>query len=621
METGIPDIAHQGVAEPAVRTGRPAAVDGLDLGVIGNCAVGALVDRRARIVWWCLPRFDGEPVFHALLGHPQGSHPDDGAFAVDLDDFSHSEQSYDSNTAILRTRLFNSQGEGLEVVDFAPRFRTRGRMFRPMMLVRRIAPIAGQPRVTLRLRPRFGWGATVPDSTFGSNHVRFVGPSTALRLSTDAPITYLREETGFVLDGPLSFLLGPDETPTEGIGTLAREFEEETADHWRAWCRRLALPLEWQDAVIRAAITLKLCTYEETGAIVAAMTTSIPEAPGTKRTWDYRYCWLRDAFFVVRALNSLSEVETMEHYMRYLSNIIRDTNGGHLQPVYGIGRERVLTETLADQLPGYQGMGPVRIGNQAYEHFQHDVYGNAVLGAAQAFFDRRLFRPAGAHDFRAFEQLGDRAYSLFSEPDAGMWELRTRARIHTSSSLMCWAACDRLASIANHLGELERAAHWASRADEIRETIVERAWNASEQSFVESFDGTDVEAGLLLMAEVRFLDPADQRFISTVERIGRELKRGHHLFRYTAADDFGKPTTAFNICTFWYIDALARIGRTEEAREIFESMLAARNHLGLLSEGIDPATGALWGNYPQTYSMVGIINGAMRLGRRWDSFI
>lgn len=606
---------------PRRRGRRLPAAGGLDLGVIGNCAIGALIDRKARIVWWCLPRFDGEPVFHSLLGRPEETHPADGAFSVELDGFTRSEQSYDDNTAILRTRLYNREGEAIEVADFAPRFRARGRMFRPMMLVRRIRPIAGQPRITIRVRPRFGWGASPPERTFGSNHIRYVGTATTLRLTTNGPITYVREETSFVLDQPLSFLLGPDETPTANTETLAREFEEETADHWRAWCRRLALPLEWQDAVIRAAITLKLCTYEETGAIVAAMTTSIPEAADTGRTWDYRYCWLRDAFFVVRALNSLSEVETMEHYLRYLSNIIRDTNGGHLQPVFGIGRERVLTETLADQLPGYQGMGPVRIGNQAYEHFQHDVYGNAVLGAAQAFFDRRLFRPAGEHDFRAFEQLGERAYALHAEPDAGMWELRTRARIHTSSSLMCWAACDRLASIARHLGNRRRASHWAKRAAEIHRTILDQAWNDKTKSFVESFGGSDVEAGLLLMAEVRFLDPADERFIATVDRIGRELKRGTYLLRYNAADDFGQPTTAFNICSFWYIDALARIGRTEEAREFFEAMLGARNHLGLLSEDIDPETGALWGNYPQTYSMVGIINGAMRLGRRWDSLI
>jgi pentatricopeptide repeat protein len=292
-----------------------------------------------------------------------------------------------------------------------------------------------------------------------------------------------------------------------------------------------------------------------------------------------------------------------------------------MQPVYGIGREVHLTERIVEHLPGYRGMGPVRVGNQAYEHFQHDVYGNVILGAGQAFFDERLFRPATLDDFDMLEKVGERAFALYAEPDAGMWELRTRARVHTSSSLMCWAACDRLAKIARRFGEDERARIWSGRAATIHAEICKRAWNPELNSFVESFEGSDIDASLLLMAEVGFVAPDDQRFVATVDRIGRELRRGNHLHRYAAPDDFGRPHTAFNICTFWYIDALARIGRTEEAREIFESMLATRNHLGLLSEDTDTASGELWGNYPQTYSMVGIINGAMRLSRRWDSVV
>ncbi len=596
-------------------------MSGLDLGVIGNCAIGALVDAGARIVWSCLPRFDGDPVFHALLGAPEESDPYAGAFSIELDGFSHAEQAYEPNTAILRTRLYATSGDALEIVDFVPRFRARGRMFRPAMIVRRLRPLSGRPRVTFRIRPRFDWGATPPTVTHGSNHVRYVGSGLVLRLTTNAPVAYVLAETPYVLEEPTSFLLGPDETASDSVDTLARSFEEQTAQYWREWSRRLAVPLEWQEAVIRAAITLKLCTYEETGAIVAAMTTSIPEAAGSGRNWDYRYCWLRDAFFVVRALNSLAEVETMETYLRYLSNIVREVDGEHMQPVYGIGRETHLIERTIDHLPGYRGMGPVRVGNQAYEHFQHDVYGNVVLGAAQAFFDDRLLRPAAVDDFRQLERVGERAFAFHAEPDAGMWELRTRARVHTSSALMCWAACDRLAKIAGRFGDADRAKVWSERARTIHGTILERAWNAGLNSFVESFGGSDIDASLLLMAEVGFVAPGDQRFVATVDRIGRELRRGNHLYRYSAPDDFGRPHTAFNICTFWYIDALARIGRIEEAREIFETMLAARNHLGLLSEDIDPASGELWGNYPQTYSMVGIINGAMRLSRRWDTVI
>jgi pentatricopeptide repeat protein len=205
-------------------------------------------------------------------------------------------------------------------------------------------------------------------------------------------------------------------------------------------------------------------------------------------------------------------------------------------------------------------------------------------------------------------------------PDASMWELRTRERVHTSSALMCWAACDRLARIASHRALPDRAKLWLDRASEIRAAIESRAWDASRGSFMDSFGGSDVEAGLLLMAEVGFLPRGDARFAGTVAAIEARLRRGRHLFRYAAADDFGQPTTAFNICTFWYIDALARTGRAEEARELFEGMLASRNHVGLLSEDIAPESGEHWGNYPQTYSLVGIVNAAMRLSRGWDSY-
>ena len=592
----------------------------LNLGVIGNCTFGALVDDAARIVWCCLPRFDADPVFCSLIDDDVNAGA--GFFAIELLGAAGSVQRYRANTAILETEMVDGAGNRIVVTDFAPRFQTRGRTFRPTTLVRRIRPSRGSPRIRIRVRPRFNYGARAPDVTHGSNHIRYAHTSQALRLNTNAPITYVLDETPFLLEEPVSLLLGPDETLAGGVEETAREFEEKTDTYWRRWSRRLALPFEWQEAVTRAAITLKLCAFEETGAIIAAMTTSIPEAADTGRNWDYRYCWLRDSFFVVRALNSLAEVETMEDYLRYLNNIISgneaESAGGHLQPVYGIGLERRLTERIVTSLAGYRGMGPVRAGNQAFEHVQHDVYGNAVLAASQAFFDTRLLARPGRVELERLERVGERAFAMHDQPDAGMWELRTMARVHSSSSLMCWAACDRLAKIAAHLGESDRSARWRRRADTVRETILERAWNPDLGAFTESFEGDGLDASLLLMAEVGFIDSCDARFRSTVARIERELRRGNHLFRYANADDFGVPHNAFNICTFWYIDALTRLGRRAEAREIFDAMLDARNPLGLLSEDIDPSTGELWGNYPQTYSLVGIINAATRLSESWE---
>ncbi|AEG94763.1 glycoside hydrolase family 15 protein [Ramlibacter tataouinensis] len=589
----------------------------LDLGVIGNCAYSALVDARGGIVWCCLPRFDGDPVFNSLLDPSEN-----GAFwTIELEDFERSEQFYEPNTAVLHTRLYDRQGQGIEITDFAPRFVNRGRTFRPLTLVRRVKVLGGSPRMRVLLRPRFDWGRQKPQTTQGSTHIRYVGAHTTLRLNSDTPLSYLLSESFFVADRPMNFILGPDETLLTGIEDTARGFEQETVAYWRAWTRALSLPLEWQEAVIRAAITLKLSLFEDTGAIVAAMTTSIPEAADSGRNWDYRYCWLRDAFFVVRALNSISEVATMEDYLRWLNNVIVSSRGGHIQPLYGIGMEKALPESILTHLPGYRGMGPVRVGNQAAEHFQHDVYGNIVLGAAQAFHDQRLFRRAGRTEFGYMEAVGEQAFRIYDTPDAGMWELRTRARVHTSSALMSWAACDRLAKIAATLALPQRQRYWRERADAMRERILRESWSEERQAFAESFGGRDLDASVLLMAEVNMIDPNDPRFLATIAALEKTLCDGPYMRRYEAADDFGKPETAFNICTFWRIDALARIGRKKEAREIFEVMLKSRNPLGLLSEDTHAESSEMWGNFPQTYSMVGLINAAVRLSASWDTVI
>ncbi|SFD98075.1 Glucoamylase (glucan-1,4-alpha-glucosidase), GH15 family [Sulfitobacter brevis] len=589
----------------------------MDLGIIGNCAVSALIDPAGVINWYCLPRFDGDPVFHGLLGHGTGR-PDDGTFKVELDGCHTTEQSYLPNTATLRTVLRGASG-AVEIIDFCPRFEARGRSFRPQMLIRQVRPLEGAPRVRLCIRPGFEWGTVRPEITRGSSHVRFIGPDQVIRLTTDAPLDHVLDERLINLDQEISFVLGPDETLSDSPQHIARDFCDQTTRYWRRWVQRLAIPLEWQEAVIRAAITLKLCSYEPTGGIIAAMTTSLPEAPNSTRNWDYRYCWVRDALFTVRALNSLAATRTLENYFQWLMNLVADAKGGHIQPVLGVGLETELTECFAEGLQGYRGMGPVRVGNQAFEHFQHDTYGNIILGAAPAFFDERLFMNTGQAAFEHLEALGEQAWLLHDQPDAGLWELRSRSRIHTSSSLMCWAACDRLGKIAAHLRLAPRARHWEERAAVIRAKILERAWSEDRQSFVESFEGNTLDASVLLMGEVGFLPPDDPRFVATVEALSATLGRGPFMLRYEEADDFGVPEVGFNLCAFWRVDALTRIGRKDEARELFEALLAARSPLGLMSEDTSFATGEAWGNFPQTYSMAGIINGAMRLSRSWEA--
>jgi hypothetical protein len=588
----------------------------LDLGLVGNGSFGALVDARGRVVWSCLPAFDGDPAFCALL-QPK---IDGGDWSVELEDFSHAEQHYIDNTALLRTLLHDMHGGSVEIVDFAPRWRQHGRFYRPVMLVRRLRPLTGSPRVRIRLRPLADWGARAPERTWGSNHLRFLLPEMTLRLTTDAPLRLLRDELAFVLDRELRFVLGPDETLTRSLDSFVDDAQRQTTAYWLEWVRYLSIPLEWQDAVIRSAITLKLCQYEDTGGIIAAMTTSIPEAPHTARNWDYRYCWLRDAAFVVRALNRLGATRSMEEYIRYIFNLVADEEP-ELQPVYGIGFEKALAEDAVDSLEGYRGMGPVRRGNLAWLQKQHDVYGSVVLASAQLFFDQRLRQRGDLAMFERLQLLGNRAFALHDQPDAGLWEFRGRSHVHTYSAVMCWAACDRLSKIAARFDLDERVAHWRQRADTIRARVLDEAWNAERGHFADAFGGERLDASLLLLADLGFVEARDPRFVATVEAIGRELKRGHGLFRYIAPDDFGAPETSFTICTFWYIDALAAIGRRDEARAMFEAVLARRNPLGLLSEDLAFDSGEAWGNFPQTYSHVGLIIAAMALSRPWQSAV
>ncbi len=587
----------------------------LDLAPIGNCSVSALIDRTGRFVWACAPRIDGDPVFSALM---DGDEPEHGFWAIELADMVAIEQAYVRNTAVLRTVMTDGRGAAVEILDFAPRHLKHSRIYRPIAFARVVRPLSGAPRITVRLRPSADWGARRAEQTSGSNHIRYLCTDLTLRLTTNCPVTHVQNERTFRLEGELAFFLGPDEGYDQSVVAGVSAALDQTIQHWKLWTRTLYVPLDWQEAVIRAAITLKLCVYEETGAIVAAMTTSVPEFPESGRNWDYRFCWVRDAYYTVRALNRLGAVDILENYLGYLRNLVDDAQGGHVQPVYGVGLEAAIGERIVDSVEGYRGMKPVRVGNQAHEHLQHDVYGQIVLPLVQAFFDERMLRPGTIDDFHALEKVGDRAFAMHDQTDAGLWEFRTIARVHTYSSVMCWAACDRLAKAARHLGLTERGELWDERARLIRARIEAEAYLPDEGRFAASFGGTELDASLLQMTDLGFLDARDPRQVKTFEAVERDLKRGPYLFRYIHPDDFGEPETAFNFCTFWFIEALHLNGRTEEARAIFDEMLSRRTHAGLLSEDISLQDGELWGNYPQTYSLVGIINCAVLLSRSWQ---
>ena len=590
----------------------------LDLAVIGNCEVSALVDDLGRIVWMCLPRPDGDPVFSALLT-AEGGASAAGVFAVEMVDFASAEQSYRRNTAVVETILHDNHGGSLLIRDFCPRHRARGRTFRPMMLVRTVEPIAGRPVARILLRPTRNFGADTVCGRAGSHHIVFAADGLEFRVTTDASLSALADQGQIVIDQPLTFVLGPNQTIEETPAVLAQSLLLETSNYWQDWVRTLAIPFDWQEEVIRAAITLKLCTFEDTGAVLAALTTSIPEGPGSGRNWDYRFCWLRDSYFVIQALNRLGATRTMEAFLHFIDHLVAASAVHELQPVYSLTGSHEIEERVVASLAGYRGMGPVRVGNQAALQTQHDVYGAVILATAQLFFDQRLTRGGDRALFEQLERLGERAALVYDRPDAGPWEFRGRERVHTFSAVMSWAGCDRMSRIAHRLALPHREQHWREIADGMRSRILERAWNERRGAFVASFDDDHLDASVLLLPELGLLPATDPRFLATLDVIGRELRDGDLLFRYRHEDDFGTPQTAFATCAFWYVNALAAAGFVDEAREHFSRLLRYRNGVGLLSEDIAPVTGELWGNFPQTYSLVGVINSALRLSRPWET--
>jgi GH15 family glucan-1,4-alpha-glucosidase len=602
-------------------------VTSLDLALVGNGSIGALIDGRGAVVWCCFPRFDGDPVFCSLLGGDLSrDHP--GAFTIELEGAVRTEQQYLPGTPVLVTRFYDEKGGGVEVTDFCPRFEKDGELFCPKLLVRQVRPIGGRPNIRVHVDPAADYGCTKRQHSLGAGHISYAGKQ-ALRLTTDAPTEEVVDRTLFHVHQTITLMFGLDDGeggtgeaagPVAGAGDVTSTgttMLERTSAYWHSWTRSLQAPSEWRDAVIRAAITLELNVYEPTGAIIASMTTSIPEAPNTGRTWDYRYCWPRDAYFTADALCRLGEMRTIERYLAFLLGVAAANDDAHLVPIYTIDGGPIPNEHVARCLPGYRGMGPVHVGNKASEQAQHDLYGEAVLTAEPLLLSSRASRAGDAALLTRLEQFGEHAARLYEVPDAGLWELRGAERVHTFSSIMCWAACDRLAKYADRLKSADRAEYWRSRATAIHETISRRSWNAKLNAFTGTMDGDSLDASLLLMPRLGFLEADDPRFAGTVAAIERRLKHGDFVYRYVERDDFGYPENAFLVCTFWYIEALAAMGgaRREEAHVLFEKVLAARNRHGLLAEDLDPRTLEQWGNFPQTYCMAGIIDCALGLTR------
>jgi GH15 family glucan-1,4-alpha-glucosidase len=578
------------------------------LALIGNCAYQALIDDRASVVWLCWPRFDSTFIFGALLDQEKGG--DFAIFPADSEYATH--QEYIPNTNILRT-VFRSRSGSFEVVDFAPRFRQYERSFKPTQFMRRVRRLTGDPRVRVRIRPTFEYGKATPNSMLASNHIRWEVPGASLRLTTNVPLTYVIESRAFLLERDTYFALtwGPGlEAPLE---ETVDSFLLQTRRYWERWVKHTSMPGIFQKEVIRSALALKLHQFEDTGAITAASTTSLPEEHGAGRNWDYRFCWLRDSYFTLRAMRRLGHFEEMEGFVGFLKNIV-ESSPDRLQPVFSIGGEHDLHETELNHLAGYKGNQPVRAGNDAFRQVQNDVYGEMLGAMAPLLLDIRFHTNQDQdHTARLVRRLLARIEATIEEPDAGLWEYRGRKRIHTFSLLMHWAGSTIAHRIGTYVGDpvLEKqAAKLAKRARE----LIELAYDAQRGFYGETTTTSDPDASLFMMVNLGFLKPSTPASLSHVQNLARELTVKNGLMqRYKHLDDFGQSSSTFTVCGFWYAEALARLGLKEEAKAVCSRLLRYANHVGLFSEDLDPETGEQLGNFPQTYSHVGLINTAFAI--------
>ncbi|MDD9898995.1 MAG: glycoside hydrolase family 15 protein, partial [Candidatus Melainabacteria bacterium] len=445
----------------------------LNYGIIGNCQILAMVSHDASIDWTCFPRFDSPSVFARLLDEKLG-----GCFSIqpEEEDYS-SEQFYQRNTNILVTRFITSEGV-FEVHDFAPRFALHERYFRPSAIYRIVRLISGNPRLIVKCDPRPDYARKAPDLKVGSNHIDY---GDDLRLTTSTPLSYILEQKAFKLNSDQYFVLTYGAPLESGLKFTAEEFYERTKNYWETWVKSSNIGELYQDEVIRAALALKLHYFHDTGAFIAATTTSLPESDQSTRNWDYRYCWLRDAYFTIRALDMLGKFTEKEKFHSYLSNIIHSDlhmqDNGHLQPVYSVSGDRELHESELDHLAGFLNNKPVRIGNDAYTHKQFDVYGEMVYCLAPIFYDRRLISYDHDELFIDFKILVEKSIELFNQPDAGIWEFRSDEGVHTFSQIFCWGAADQGAKVAAHLGHVDLASRWTKKAAEMKEIILREAWN------------------------------------------------------------------------------------------------------------------------------------------------
>ena len=581
---------------------------GLNYGIIGNCKSSALINEDSSIDWCCLPQFDSSAIFCKIIDNHIG-----GSFKIEADESYIITQQYINNTAIVRTNFKNEKNE-FEVLDFMTRYKLDDQNFySPPEIQRLIKPIKGLPKIKVLYNPTLEYANGKTETYEKEDFIVSVFDEASyetLFLYTDIEKKKILENKEFELSKSVYLNLSYNEKID--LPSLSKSEGElkKTQEYWLNWCKKSPSFKSYNKEITRSSITLKLLTFEKTGAVLAAATTSIPETIGEVRNWDYRFCWIRDASMVIKIIAKLGHQRIVKNFIDFIVNLIPNKNE-KLQIMYGIDGQKTLTEKILKHLSGYKNSKPVRIGNAAYIQKQNDIYG--ILVDAIHFQIEKFKDISYKH-----EQLWSIVKSVvwvveknWKKPDKGIWEFRNEDQHFTFSKLLCWVAIDRAIKISNLIKNGRKSDKWKILREEIKNDIHLNAWNPKIKAFTQSYGSDFLDASVLLMESYGFIDCKDPKYVDTVKAIERELLFDGLLFRYKNNDDFGEPKSSFTVCTFWYINSLFKIGEETKAKNLFDQLLSNSNHMGLFSEDLDFKTKKMLGNFPQAYSHLALIETAM----------
>ncbi|MCU0414100.1 MAG: glycoside hydrolase family 15 protein [Ignavibacteriaceae bacterium] len=582
-------------------------MDNLNYGVIGNCRSAALISDKGSIDWCCLPDFDSPSVFAKLIDNDNG-----GFFSIVADDKYIIKQKYLVWTNVLCTEFKSEQGT-FEVIDFMPRYKLiENDYFAPAEIYRYIKYISGTPTFKVKYCPMFNYAREEVSNVIIDNYIRTYSrlkPTDCIYLYSSLNFDDILESKEIEINQHQFLLLSYNQKLIDiDIKRVYLEFQR-TKVYWLNWTNRSKKYEKYTEEINRSLLVLKIMSYQPTGAVLAALTTSIPETIGGVRNWDYRFCWLRDASMSLETLLKMGHYKSAKRFLDYLKRILNSKTDS-LQIMYGIRGERDLTEIELPHLSGYENSKPVRIGNAAYSQRQNDVFGYLlnIIHQYYEFFQGPLDE---IEDIWEIVRNISRTISThWEKPDKGIWEIRYDEKHHVFSKVMSWVAMDKASEIALVLNKPYYAETWRGIADDIKADVMKNGWKEELQTFTQTYCNSELDASLLLMAEYGFISADDPKYQKTVMAVKDALFYKGFVYRYKNPDDFGKPMSSFTICTFWLVQALHRIGMKEDAKNIFENLLACGNHLGLFSEDIHFSTKRLLGNFPQAYSHLALINTA-----------